>query len=316
MNQIRKIIAASVAALTFSTSVFAMDYQGPKFDLSDIQPEFRMGFLGDESSQEVMVRNECLKSYMEAAFNVPVKMYTFKDYAGTMEAFAGGNLDYTWFSASSYAGLYLQNPEAGEPVATREQVNGARGDFSVMLVRADSDIESVADMKGKKLGFTGPNSTSGYLFPSVELGEKLGDFDAYFKATEFTGGHENGVLALLNGDIDATVTWATRIGAWEEGYSASNMKRMVDKGLLNMDDIREIWHSSLIPNGPIVMRKDLPQEAKDTTLGMLQWVLANDKACNEEVVGGKIGAWIPVDHSFYEVVVKARKALIEAQKTN
>jgi len=51
---------------------------------------------------------------------------------------------------------------------------------------------------------------------------------------------------------------------------------MVDKGILNMDDIKQMWSSNLIPNGPIAMKKDLSREAKDTMLGMKQWSLAND----------------------------------------
>ena len=29
---------------------------------------------------------------------------------------------------------------------------------------------------------------------------------------------------------------------------------MVDKGILDMDDLVEVWKSPLIPNGPIVVR--------------------------------------------------------------
>ena len=203
-------VAASfaVVAITASTAIAgAADYAGPKMDLSSVQPEFRVGFLGDEASQDILTRNECLGEYIEAAFGVPAKMFTFKDYAGTMESFVGGNLDYTWFGASGYAGLYLQDPEAGEPIMTRMQPTGDTGYYSVMVTLADSGIESLDDMKGKNLGFADPNSTSGYLIPSIELAEQLGDLDGYFASTEFQGGHENGVLAVLNGDIDAAVTW-------------------------------------------------------------------------------------------------------------
>jgi phosphonate transport system substrate-binding protein len=37
---------------------------------------------------------------------------------------------------------------------------------------------------------------------------------------------------------------------------------MVDNGLLNMDELNIIWQSNIIPNGPTVMRKDLPTEAR------------------------------------------------------
>jgi phosphonate transport system substrate-binding protein len=312
----RVAVSFAVAAIATSAVADASNYAGPTFDMSPVQDVFNIGFLGDEAAQDIIARNECLVDYVEAAYGVEAKMFTFKDYAGTMESFAGGNLDYTWFGASGYAGLYLQNPEAGEPIMTRMQPTGDTGYYSVMVTLADSGIESVEDMKGKNLGFSDPNSTSGYLIPSIELVDQLGPLDEFFASTEFQGGHENGVLAVLNGDVDAAVTWVSGVGAWEEGYTSGNLRKMVDKGILNMDDIKQIWSSNLIPNGPIVMKKSLPQEAKDTMLGMKQWILENDPVCAENIANGIVKAWVPVDHSFYEVIVKARQAQIEAAKSN
>lgn len=320
MSIMTKGLAVPFAVAFFSSVSIAAEgqvkYEGPTFDLSGIQDEFRIGLLGDEAVQDIMSRNECLVGYVEAAYNVPAKMYTFKDCAGTMESFVGGNLDYTWFGSSGYAGLYLQDPEVGEPIMTRMQPTGDTGYYSVMVTLSDSGIESLEDMKGKNLGFADPNSTSGFLIPSIELADQLGDLNQYFASTEFQGGHENGVLAVLNGDIDAAVTWVSGVGEWDEGYSSGNLRKMVDKGILNMDDLKQIWSSNLIPNGPIVMRKALPQEAKDTMLGMQQWMHEHDPECSENIANGIVKAWVPVDHSFYETIVLARKAKIDAQKNN
>ncbi len=308
-----KTLAASAAVVVMTaTSAFAVDYKGPTMDFSKVQPEFRIGFLGDEAAQDILTRNACLKDYVEAAYQVPAKMFTFKDYAGTLESLLGGNLDYAWLGSSGYAGVYLENPDAIEPIMTRMQPTGDTGYFSVMVARKDSGITSLDDAKGKKLGFADPNSTSGYLIPSIELAEQVeGGIDAYFESADFMGGHENGVLAVLNKDVDVAVTWVSGVGEWDEGYSSGNLRKMVDKGILNMDDIVQVWSSKLIPNGPIVMPKKLPQEAKDVMLGMKQWIQENDPECNENIANGVVKAWVPVDHSFYEVIVKARKAKIE-----
>ncbi|MEM8688437.1 MAG: phosphonate ABC transporter substrate-binding protein [Pseudomonadota bacterium] len=317
-NIFKSAAAASIVIVGTAGAAFAIDYKGPTMDFSKVQPEFRIGFLGDEAAQDIIARNACLKDYIEAAYKVPAKMFTFKDYAGTMEAMLGGNLDYTWFGSSGYAGIYLQDPNAVEPVLTRMQPSGDTGYYSVMVARKDSGIASLDDVKGKRLGFADPNSTSGYLIPSIELAEAPYNinFEQDFKSTGFMGGHENGVLAVLNGDIDAAVTWVSGVGEWSEGYSSGNLRKMVDKGILNMDDIVQVWSSKLIPNGPIVMPKKLPKEAKDVMVGMKQWIHENDPKCSEDIANGVVKAWIPVDHSFYESVVKARKAKIEAKKKN
>lgn len=311
-------VAAATAVVLSGVSAYAADvnYTGPKMDLSKYQPEFRVGFLGDEAAQDILTRNTCLKDYVEAAYNVPAKMFTFKDYAGTMESMLGGNLDYAWFGSSGYAGMYLEDPNAVVPVLTRMQPSGDTGYYSVMVTMKNSGINSLDDMKGKSLGFADPNSTSGYLIPSIELVDEVGELDKFFAKTGFMGGHENGVLAVLNGDVDASVTWVSGVGEWNEGYSSGNLRKMVDKGILNMDDITQIWSSKLIPNGPIVMPKSMPQEARDVMVGMKQWILKNDPKCNENIANGVVKAWVPVDHSFYESIVKARKAKIEAKKSS
>jgi len=307
------IVAATALGATAAFAEPNPNYDGPSMDFSEVQPEFRIGFLGDEASQDIITRNECLVGYIEAAYNVPAKMFTFKDYAGTMESMLGGNLDYAWFGAAGYAGMYLEEPGAIRPVLTRMQPTGDTGYYSVMVTRADSGIESLEDMEGKSLGFADPNSTSGYLIPAVELPEQLEGGMDYFSETKFMGGHENGVLGVLNGDVDAAVTWVSGVGEWDEGYTSGNLRKMVDKGVLNMDDIRQIWSSSLIPNGPIVMPTGLPDETYDVMFGMKEWIRQNDPECNENIAAGEVRAWVPVDHSFYEVIVKARRSEIENQ---
>ena len=309
-----RLLTAGALAFAATAAVAKVNYTGPKMDFSKVQKEFRIGFLGDEAAQDIIARNACLKDYVEAAYQVPAKMFTFKDYAGTMESMLGGNLDYAWFGSSGYAGIYLQDPNAVVPVLTRMQPTGDTGYYSVMVARKDSGIKKLEDTKGKKLGFADPNSTSGFLIPSIELVEKVGPLDKYFKSTQFMGGHVNGVKGMLQGKVDVAVTWVSGVGKWEEGYTSGNLRKMVDKGELNMDDIVQVWSSKLIPNGPIVMPKKLPQEARDVMVGMKQWIHKNDPKCSEDVANGIVKAWVPVDHSFYVSIVKARKAKIEAKK--
>ena len=94
--------------------------------------------------------------------------------------------------------------------------------ISVMVVRADSGIKSLEDMKGHSLAWADPNSTSGYLIPSATLkaqGIKLDD-GAYFSKTGFAGGHEQGVVAVLNKQYDGAVTWTSGQGEKSRGLHA------------------------------------------------------------------------------------------------
>ena len=56
----------------------------------------------------------------------------------------------------------------------------------------------------------------------------------FFNHLAFAGGHLEAVTAVLNGDFDAGVTWSSVIGDVEEGYSRGNLRRMVERGQLEM----------------------------------------------------------------------------------
>ena len=59
----------------------------------------------------------------------------------------------------------------------------------------------------------------------------------YFGSTGFGGGHEQAVIAVLQGQYDAGVTWSSMMGDASEGYTRGNLRRMVDNGLLDMNDL-------------------------------------------------------------------------------
>mgnify|MGYP000481919200 FL=1 len=89
---------------------------------------------------------------------------------------------------------------------------------------------------------------------------------------------------------------------------------MVRKGVLNMDDIVQIWSSALIPNGPHTVPSTFPTGGSVALLGMQKWIHENDKECSENHTNGEVKGWIPVDSSFYDAIVAVKKAQLEAAK--
>ena len=224
----------------------------------------------------------------------------------------GGTLDMAWLGASGYAAVYLQDPEAVEPVLVKMNVDGSYGYHSIGFARKDSGVTSLEDLQGKVFGFGDPNSTSGYLIPSIEIpqhaeGITMNSGD-YFKEVKFTGGHEQTIVAVNNGDIDGGVTWADGQGNWEDGYNSGALRKAVDAGLVDMNDLVEIWRSKPIPEGPVVLRKDLPQDVKDKMIAMVDDLHENDADCAYGVAAGESLGFDPITHDAYVSIVEARKA--------
>jgi phosphonate transport system substrate-binding protein len=274
--------------------------------------EFRIGIIGGENEADRLRNYQCLADQVKTLLGVEkVSLFPAADYDGVIQGLLGGTLDYAELGASAYAKVYLDNKDAVEPVLTTVQTDGSTGYYSIMVARADSGLATLADMKGKKLGFADPDSTSGYLVPVTSLPKEIGtEVKDYFASTGFGGGHEQLVLEVLKGTFDAGTTFGSGVGDFKDGYTSGNLRKMVDKGILKMDDLVELWKSPLIPNGPVVLRTSLAAETKQKVTDYLTKLPETDPACFSGVMGGDFKGFTPVKPEFYKAIIDARKAKI------
>lgn len=298
----KKIFALAVAAVSMTSVAFA-DGHGNTIN------EFRIGILGGENAQDRLNSYECLRDKTEALLGVETKLFAPADYNGVIQGLLGGTIDMAWLGASGYAKTYLSDSDAVEPVLVKVNVDGGYGYYSVGFARKDSDIKNLDDMKGKVFAFGDPNSTSGYLIPSIEIPAAGYDMDggSYFGEIKFSGGHEQTIVGVYNGDFDAGVTWADGLGDWEDGYNSGALRKAVDAGLVDMNDLIQVWQSNPIPEGPIVLRKSLPADVKVQMVALMASLSSMDPDCAYGVLSGEAKGLMPIGHDAYEVIIEARK---------
>lgn len=300
-----KTVAVSAAALTAAAAfVPAAQAQDAAID------EFRIGILGGENASDRLRSNECLRAQIEDLLGVETKLFAPADYNGVIEGLIGGNLDLAWLGASGYAKVYLEDPDAVEPVLVKINVDGSYGYHSIGFARADSGIASLDDMEGKVFAFGDPNSTSGYLIPSIEIPQKGYSMEPgeYFGDVVFSGGHEQTIVGVYNGDYDGGVTWADGLGEWEDGFNSGAFRKAVDAGLVDMTELVEIWRSNVIPEGPIVLRTALPEGVKEEVTAYIDNLVNTDAECAYGFMAGEIKDIDPIGHDAYVSVIEARKA--------
>ena len=269
--------------------------------------EFNIGILGGENAQDRLTSQECYRAKIEEALGVPVKLFTPADYDGVIQGLLGGTLDMAWLGASAYAKIYLTDATAVDLALTKQNVDGSTGYYSIGFARKDSGITSMEMAKGKSFAFADPNSTSGYLVPGAELTAAHGKLEDFFSEVKFSGGHEQTIVGVANGDFAAGVSWADGLGNWEDGYNSGAFRRAADAGLVDMNDIVEIWKSKMIPEGPMVVRSALPADAKAKVIQLTADLWETDKECAYGVAAGDAKDFIPVTQAEYDGVVAARK---------
>lgn len=300
MSAIRKLLLASVA-LTLAAPALAQD-----------ATVLRIGLDGGENESDQLRRSECVAGPLKAATGVSeVQFFPSPDYNGVIQGLLGGTIDIAIMGAASYAAIYLQNPDAVDPVLTTQQEDGSTGYYTVMVARADSGITDLASTKGKKLGFADPDSTSGYLVPNValpaDIGAPIADF---YTETGFGGGHENLVLGVLDGTWDVGTTYGSGQGEFSEGYTSGNLRIMVDKGLLDMDDLVEVWQSPIIPNGPLMVSNALSPEMKQKVTDFFLALPKADFECFDAFTAGGYTNFVPAGQAMYQTIIDARKSVI------
>lgn len=199
------------------------------------------------------LRRELMVKYLSKQLHMPVDMVLVDGYGPTIEAMRAEKVD--MISGSSLTYLLAAQEAGAEAIVARGFPDGAMGGYrSVIAVPRNSPIRSMADLKAhaKNLvfAFAEPASTSGYLYPRVGLQNAGINPNTDFKKVVFSGNHLATVMTLKAGQVDAA------------GFMQSILPRLIDMHKIQPGDVRVLWTSDLIPNGPYAVRKALPEQFK------------------------------------------------------
>ena len=213
-----------------------------------------------------------------------------------VDPFRDGTFDLGWICSTSFVDLALRNDRPSVRLAGVAWVpddpdsDGRPVYFGDLVVAADSDVDSLADLAGRRIACNDVVSLSGHYALRIAI-EELGHDSREFAELVFTGGHHNSLDALLAGEVDACVVDSVvRIGRGRHDAA-------VDR--LCVVDRLGPW-----PVQPLVARHDLDP---DLVAKVRQALLdAND---DPEVVAALRGAaltrLVPVDHTHYAPVGEA-----------
>ena len=252
--------------------------------------ELTFALLSTESAPEVTRRWEPVLAQLEKDLGIKVKQVMASDYRGTIEALKFKKAEIGHLGPKAYVEATNDNYANVEPVVQVRLANGSLGYRSCLIVHADSDIFSPEDIGGKTFVFNDPNSTSGYLVPMTMFLNEMGiNPKEYFSKLTFSGSHEASILAVTNKKVEVAST------------NLPDVQQLTREGKVPRGALRIIWVSKLIPNDPIVVRKDLPDSLRQA----IQASLASMKEQHPEAFaegGAFIGGVQKADDAKYQVI--------------
>jgi phosphonate transport system substrate-binding protein len=277
-------------------------------------PELVFAVIPAENASGVTDRFGPFVAYLAKELGVKVTLRVANDYAAVIEGQRAGNIHIAAYGPAAYARAYITGVKT-EPFATTRNNDGSVGYYSVTYVLAKSSYKDVKDLKGKTLGLVDPNSTSGNNAPRFFLQRDGYDVDKFFGKSIFAGSHENAVLALAQGTVDAACNW------WN-AENDSNLTRMLKKGMLKnadgspmkYEDFRIVYKSDLLPNSPYAVLGSLPTDLKAAIRQAFLDVPKKDKAAFDRLSDGKDLENVPMDHKAYEPTIEMIRYVDQMRK--
>ncbi|HDC8268735.1 TPA: phosphate/phosphite/phosphonate ABC transporter substrate-binding protein [Staphylococcus aureus] len=221
--------------------------------------ELTVQFVPSQNAGTLEAKAKPLEKLLSKELGIPVKVSVSTNYNTIVEAMKSKKVDVGFLPPTAYtlahdqkaADLLLQAQRFGvkeDGSASKELVDSYK---SEILVKKDSKIKSLKDLKGKKIALQDVTSTAGYIFPLALLKNEAGINATKDMKIVNVKGHDQAVISLLNGDVDAAAVF-------------NDARNTVKKDQPNVfKDTRILKLTQAIPNDTISVRPDMDKDFQE-----------------------------------------------------
>lgn len=194
-------------------------------------------------------------------------------------------------------GPYVDGHDAfGMELLVAPRTRDGQGCYSYIIVRKDSAISSLKELRGKRFAFTDPMSNTGRLVPLFLLAKMHEDPETFFIKTIFTRSHDRSIKAVAQGIVDGAAVDSL---VWE-------YENRVNPGFTAQTKI--IMRSSSGGAPPVVVRRGLDPWIKEQ-LRRILLTAHQDEQGRSILQGMMIDRFGPIQDSAYDPVRVMKAAL-------
>jgi phosphonate transport system substrate-binding protein len=219
-------------------------------DLGTEENPIVWAFVPSGETERVSAGADAVASLLQQETGLYFDTFVATEYAGVIEAMCSDPVKANMGSLATFA--YILAHERGCADAELVSVRFGSAVYNgQIIVRADSGIESIADLKGKTFCRPDALSTSGWIIPSIELKAAGVNPDTDLAQVVDAGSHDAVVAAVYNGECDAGSTYVDARTTIEEEHPDV------------MDVIKVISVSVDIPNDGVQYVPSMSRELRD-----------------------------------------------------
>ena len=254
----------------------------------------KMGFVPLKNSEKLVEDLKPISDYLSERLGVKVEAFTASNYIGVVEGLGSGSVDFGIIPP--FSSLLAQKQSSAKPILTSKGKTGKPGYTAELYVRKDSGIKSLQDVKGKKVAFVDPSSSSGYIYPGamlVEAGLNLDKDISY----QFSGGHDKSLQLLLNKDVDVIATF----DGVEDRYAKDFPQAKTD--------IQKLATSDMIPGIMVTVSSKMDKELQEKLEKALRDIEKDPKMKEMFTKMFSITGFTDVDQDAYKKVEATAKVM-------
>ncbi|WLD94153.1 phosphate/phosphite/phosphonate ABC transporter substrate-binding protein [Alkalihalobacillus sp. AL-G] len=207
-----------------------------------------MGFVPSQDSDKIADTVKPLADKLGEELGIEVEGKVMTSYSALVEAMGSNQVQVGFLPAFGYV---LANEKHNVEVILKSERYGSGTYKAQYVVRADSGIDSIEDMKDKTWAIPDLTSTSGFLFPAAQIMDKFEVKDVqsgFFKTTVEAGSHDSAIIAVYEGDADVATTFDDARTTVEEDYPDV------------MEKLKVVAYTDEIPNDTISVTEELDDE--------------------------------------------------------
>lgn len=258
----KKFVAGALLAMSTVTA-FAVAPTSADAAKKVSLKELNVQFVPSSQADTIQAKAKPLEKLLKKQLGIPVHVTISTDYNTIVEAMGSEKVDMGFLPPDAYVQAHKQYKAKVILQSERYGINDKKNDGSntdklvsyyraMVLVKKDSKIKSIKDLKGKKIAVQDTTSDSGYLFPAVDLYNK--GVNIFKGGTQLVTvkGHDQGVLSVLNGDTDAAFIFD----------DARNIVKSDNPNVFK--ETKALMLSSKIPNDTIALRKGVSKKDAKT----------------------------------------------------
>jgi phosphonate transport system substrate-binding protein len=151
-------------------------------------------------AKELTERFAPLAEYLGRETGIPVTVRVGRDYQEHIDFVGKDQADIAYMGPAPY--ITMVAAYGKKPLLTRLEIDGQPRFLGHIIVKTDSPMRRLADLRGKRFAFGDRDSTMSHLVPQYML-EKAGVSMDKLAEYRFLGSHNNVALGVLAGDFDA-----------------------------------------------------------------------------------------------------------------